>query len=539
MADSSTALGRDRRAFWTPLALVIISGSWLLWRLDSESLHVDESRQIQPYIDGVFAAASQSVEQGQPPLDAVIGAVFTFVLGPSVFAVRLPSVLWGIAAVLMTYAIARKWTSRPVSLISALVLLANPVFLFYSQYARPYAVALAFFLALLAAILSKAFWSLPVAMGIIGILPWIRVIEGSIGAVLGSLFLAWIMYSNPRSAPDEKVRSAPSRLLIVSATFTLAIVSSASSLLLLLESGGESYVDPGVSHVPMSLAVSAWEMGRDFGLGLWLWVFLIAAIGVLTLLAEVRLRLTALMIALMPAFSLLVIAAGSNIALYERYQYFATPILSLLPILLADVLARRDMKSRQVVPMISGVGLVALMGLESMSVQQRIDFIPYASIARAQDAESHPYLVTSDYVIYEAANTSPDFQDVPKSEIPWLSEYVSSGGIAPASLIVIPPIHVLDLRIVEESLKDFPGGFRIVALKDSSPQSLLDLSHQFEKGAAMRLSHAALRRAVEIKDGPSIAAARERMCDLYVMDAWQQAKDDTDTLLDRFRLSRC
>lgn len=522
-----------------PLLLTGVSSAWLLWRLDSESLHVDESRQIQPYLDGIFAAARQSVEQGQPPLDAVIGTIFTSVLGPSVFSVRLPSVLWGIAAVLMMYFIARNWTSRPVAFVSALVLLANPIFLFYSQYARPYALALAFFLALLASILAKASWSLPVTIGIIGILPWTRAIEGSIGAILGSLFLAWMLYFRPRIASDEQVRSASRRLLIVCATFALALISSGLSLLLLLKSGGEGYVAPGVSHVPMSLAVSAWEMGRDFGLGFWLWLFLIAVIGVLTLVAEVRLRVTALVMLLMPGLSLLVIAAGSNIALYERYQYFATPILALLPILLANMLTRRERKFRQLIPMISGVGLVTLMGLESLSVHQRIDFIPYASIARAQVGLIQPYLVSSDYVIYEAANTSPDFQDVPQDRIAWLSEYVTSGGITPSSLIVIPPIHVLDLRIIEESLGEFPDGFRLVKLRDSSPQSFLDLSHQVEKGAAMRLAQAALRVAVETKDGPGISDARQRMCDLYVSDAWQEAKDDVDSLLERFNLSPC
>jgi len=76
-----------------------------------------------------------------PPGWFIILWFWTRVFGYSEIAVRVPSVIFGILTVYITYLIGRKLVSIHLGLISALLLAINPLHIYYSQEARMYALA--------------------------------------------------------------------------------------------------------------------------------------------------------------------------------------------------------------------------------------------------------------------------------------------------------------------------------------------------------------------------------------------------------------
>lgn len=61
--------------------------------------------------------------------------------GYSEIAVRLPSVIFGVATIYITYLIGKKLVSKNLGLLAALLIAINPLHIFYSQEARMYALA--------------------------------------------------------------------------------------------------------------------------------------------------------------------------------------------------------------------------------------------------------------------------------------------------------------------------------------------------------------------------------------------------------------
>jgi 4-amino-4-deoxy-L-arabinose transferase-like glycosyltransferase len=84
---------------------------------------------------------------GHPPLYYAFQMLWTSVFGTELWALRLPSVLFGTATILVVYAIARHIASRPVALMTAGLLALHGHHIFYSQLARLYVFA-GFFAAL-------------------------------------------------------------------------------------------------------------------------------------------------------------------------------------------------------------------------------------------------------------------------------------------------------------------------------------------------------------------------------------------------------
>lgn len=128
--------------------LLLMALSFRLYHLDFESLWMDEIRQVSYYPHTFDQIILDAASQGQPPLDYWIGHVVNS-FSNSDFALRLPSALFGVGAVLFLTLISAKVCSWPVGFVSGIIYALLPFNLYLSQEARPYSIAIFFFLALL------------------------------------------------------------------------------------------------------------------------------------------------------------------------------------------------------------------------------------------------------------------------------------------------------------------------------------------------------------------------------------------------------
>jgi 4-amino-4-deoxy-L-arabinose transferase-like glycosyltransferase len=76
------------------------------------------------------------------PLFSVVMFFWVRVFGAHELALRLPSLLFGIASIVLTYRIARLYGTHRMAALAALLLCVSPVHVWYSQEATPYAMCL-------------------------------------------------------------------------------------------------------------------------------------------------------------------------------------------------------------------------------------------------------------------------------------------------------------------------------------------------------------------------------------------------------------
>lgn len=133
--------------YWLMLCLLVAT-CLRLFRLEGQSLWADEGVQYfiasAPTLDALWERMAQRTFH--PPLSFLISHAFLR-LHDSDFFLRLPSVLFGVASLLLTYGLVRKLTSVSVALIAVWVFALSPLQVWYSQEARMYAPLL--FMALL------------------------------------------------------------------------------------------------------------------------------------------------------------------------------------------------------------------------------------------------------------------------------------------------------------------------------------------------------------------------------------------------------
>src|SRR5262249_46572865 len=142
--DDNTHTPVERANDWSPWArgamFVVLSGIALglrLYRLDNESLFMDELRQVSYYPASIGRIIHLAATQQQPPLDYLIGH-FIALVSYSDFAVRLPAALFGLGSVLLIVVILLP-TNPGVAFSAGLIASLLPFNLYCSQYARPYA----------------------------------------------------------------------------------------------------------------------------------------------------------------------------------------------------------------------------------------------------------------------------------------------------------------------------------------------------------------------------------------------------------------
>ncbi len=116
--------------------------------LDYESLYMDELRQVSYYKNSLVEIVFNAASQQQPPLDYWIGHFFHRV-SSSDFSARLPSALFGAGSVLLITLLLNGLCSWAIALGTGIIMSLLPFNLYFSQEARPYSIAIFFFLAVL------------------------------------------------------------------------------------------------------------------------------------------------------------------------------------------------------------------------------------------------------------------------------------------------------------------------------------------------------------------------------------------------------
>jgi len=137
VGESSAANRSDRGLLY----VAVLAGAFLrVFHLGAQSIWGDEALTLQKYAGGESLAQLLSGiwhNAFHPPLYFVV-VHYWCLLGRSEIMLRLPSAVFGIAAIPLVYLVARRIFAPPVPGISALVLALSPFHIWYSQEARMY-----------------------------------------------------------------------------------------------------------------------------------------------------------------------------------------------------------------------------------------------------------------------------------------------------------------------------------------------------------------------------------------------------------------
>jgi mannosyltransferase len=127
---------------WWPLAALLLAAAALRFStLGLQSFWYDEAFTPVHVLHASLGATLRSIvhTENTPPLWYVLIWAWSRVFGTGAIALRLPSAVFGVATVLLAWAIGRELTGRRATAIAAAAFVAvNPLFVWYSQEARAY-----------------------------------------------------------------------------------------------------------------------------------------------------------------------------------------------------------------------------------------------------------------------------------------------------------------------------------------------------------------------------------------------------------------
>lgn len=109
----------------------------------NQSLWLDEAINVNnaAALDFKSLILNYSLFDFHPPLYSVILKAWIIAAGTSEVAVRIPSVIFGVATVYVTYLIGRRLFEEKTALIAATLIATSPLAIYYSQEARMYSLA--------------------------------------------------------------------------------------------------------------------------------------------------------------------------------------------------------------------------------------------------------------------------------------------------------------------------------------------------------------------------------------------------------------
>jgi uncharacterized membrane protein len=215
-------------AFWLVCA-VIVAAVLRLFRLGQNSLWIDELASLQVALLplGQIPAAALHGSAFEPPVYFWLLHGTVDLLGTSDWALRAPSALAGILTVPVAWLLVRELTARAgAATVVAFLVATNPLHVWYSQEARPYALALLLGLASLLALRRalrggrSAAWTGYAVLGALAILCHLTSIV--IPAVGG----LWVVLDARRRKTVVPFLAASAVLLLLIAPFLLAVVQS-------------------------------------------------------------------------------------------------------------------------------------------------------------------------------------------------------------------------------------------------------------------------------------------------------------------------
>jgi len=133
-------------AWWALVALTALAAALRFSTLGAQSLWYDEAFTPVHVLHRGLAATLHAVvhTENTPPLWYVLEWAISRVLGTGAVALRLLSALAGVATVPVAWAIGRELSSRRAAVACAALVAVNPLFVWYSQEARAYALFVLF-----------------------------------------------------------------------------------------------------------------------------------------------------------------------------------------------------------------------------------------------------------------------------------------------------------------------------------------------------------------------------------------------------------
>jgi uncharacterized membrane protein len=146
-AGGRVAPTRSLPAWWPLAALTILAAVLRLSTLGEQSFWYDEAFTPVHVLHPSLTATLHSVvhTENTPPLWYILAWADTRVLGTGEYALRLPSALAGVATIPVAWAIGRELSTRRATAVAMAAFVAvNPLFVWYSQEARAYALFVLF-----------------------------------------------------------------------------------------------------------------------------------------------------------------------------------------------------------------------------------------------------------------------------------------------------------------------------------------------------------------------------------------------------------
>jgi mannosyltransferase len=142
-ARPTRALGTGRQ-----LTLILVFAAGLrLYGLADESLWLDEGHTINRITNSYLGMLRDSHVETQAPLYYWLNKAWCDVFGLSEYALRFPSLIFGVLGVWMIYLVGRTMFDRQAGALAALLLAVNPFALHFSQEARTYSLFMLGYLA--------------------------------------------------------------------------------------------------------------------------------------------------------------------------------------------------------------------------------------------------------------------------------------------------------------------------------------------------------------------------------------------------------
>ncbi|MGA2319153.1 MAG: glycosyltransferase family 39 protein [Solirubrobacteraceae bacterium] len=141
-APATAGRAGSRLPRWWPLAAITLLAAALRFStLGEQSFWYDEAftpvHVLHPSLWATLRAVVHT--ENTPPLWYVLAWLDSRILGTGEVALRLPSALAGVATVPVAWAIGRELSGRVAAVITAALVAVNPLFVWYSQEARAYA----------------------------------------------------------------------------------------------------------------------------------------------------------------------------------------------------------------------------------------------------------------------------------------------------------------------------------------------------------------------------------------------------------------
>jgi mannosyltransferase len=143
LRTSRPSPGMVRLARLALLALILVAFGLRVYRLAGQSLWYDEAVTAQVTAKGMAELTRWTADDIQPPLYYYAVAGWTHLAGRSEWALRFPSVAFGVLTLPLLWSLARRlfgrgWLGRVAGLNAALLAAVSPLYVYYGQEARMY-----------------------------------------------------------------------------------------------------------------------------------------------------------------------------------------------------------------------------------------------------------------------------------------------------------------------------------------------------------------------------------------------------------------